>query len=201
MINKLFFAILLLNVFVAATAAQANPEQAILSAKDQFFGIKNRSMELERLKREAAKPRSNDDLTSKFPQIKKDFEQIQIINIELYQATENKTPVDYSAVLKFVSEINQRALRLKSILFTPEPKAKKESTSNPEAVEPRDIKTLLNVLDKSLSSFAHNSMFRNLKLVSPDASLKAQKDLENVIYASNALKAKIKEATKNNLNK
>lgn len=201
MINKLFFSFLLLNVFVVALSAQINPEQAILSAKDQFFDIKNRSIEMERLKREAAKPSAKEDLSSNFPQIKKDFEEIQKVNDNLFQATSEKAPINYSAVLKYVSEINQRASRLKSILFTTEPDEKKELKQKPETDESRDLKTLLQTLDKSLNSFVHNSMFQNLKLVNPTDSIKAQKDLENVIYFSNAIKAKTKELTKNDFNK
>ena len=117
MINKLFFAIILLNVFVSAAAAQLNPEQAILSAKDQFFDIKKRSIELERLKRDANKPPAKEDLSANFPQIKKDFEQIQKVNDNLFRLTNEKKQINHNAVLKFRSQINDRASRLKSILF------------------------------------------------------------------------------------
>jgi hypothetical protein len=197
MINKLFFAIILLNVFVSAAAAQLNPEQAILSAKDQFFDIKKRSLELERLKRDADKPPAKEDLSANFPQIKRDFEQIQKVNDNLFRLTNEKAPINYNAVLKFGSEINERALRLNSILFTTEPNAKKELKQKPETDESRDLKTLLQTLDKSLNSFVHNPMFQNLKLVNPTDLIKAQKDLENVIYVSHLIKVKTKELTKN----
>ena len=201
MINKLFFAILLLNVLAASTSAQINPEQAILSAKDQFFDIKNRSIELERLKREANKRPVNKDLSSDFPQIKKDFEEIQKVNSKLFQLTVDNKPLNYYAVLKFVSEINQRASRLKSILFTPEPSAKNELKQKSETDESQDLKTLLEILDKSLNSFVHNPIFQNLKLVNSTDLIKAQKDLENVIYASKAIKVKTKELAENAFNK
>ncbi len=197
MINKLFFAFFLLTVFVAATLAQMNPEQAVLSAKEQFFDIKKRSIELERVKRESNKRLANEDLSANFPQIKKDFEQIQKVNTNLFEITAKKTPVNYLDISKFVSEINERASRLKSNLFTSEAAEKKELKDKKQIVEQQDLKTLLETLDKSLNSFVHNSMFQNLKLINPSDSIKAQIDLENVIYVSKLIKIKAKELAKN----
>ncbi len=189
MIKKLLLAIFLFAVSAAATPAQINPEQAILNAREQFFDIKNRSIELERMKRDSHKRPVSRDVTRKFPAIKENFEQIQKINSDVFKLTSVKTPIDYAVVLKFVSEINRRAIRLKSNLFSAETKMK----SKQEIVaEPQDIKTLLVDLDKCINSFVHSSIFQNVKLVNSEDSRKAQKDLETVINVSNAIKVKTK---------
>lgn len=193
MIKKILLAIFLIVVSIDATTAQATPEQAISNARDQFFDKKNRSNELERMKRETYKRPVNNDFTPKFPEIKEDFEQIQKINADLFKLISVKTPLNYAVVLKFVSEINRRAIRLKSNLFSAEPKPKKEAKNKPQTVaEPQDIKTLVVDLDKSINSFVHSSIFQNVKLVNSEDSLKAQKDLETVINVSNAFKVKTK---------
>jgi len=192
MMKKFLLAIFLPAVFAAATTAQSNPEQAVVNARDQFSDIKNRSVEMERVKREVHKRPANGDSSPKFPEIKEDFEQIQKINSEVLRLTAIKTPVNYAAVLKLVAEINQRAVRLKSNLFPAEHKQKKETKNKLKDVETQDVKTLLDALDKSIDSFAHNPIFQNVNVVNSKDSLKAQKDLETVINLSNAVNVKTK---------
>ena len=185
MIKKLLLAIFLLTVSVVLTPAQVSPEQEIISAREQSSDIKNRSIELERMRRDAYKHPVSQNYTLEFPQIKDDFEQIQKINSGIQQTAAGKTTTNYTAV----SEINRRAARLKSNLFAAETKSKNKQQSN---YEQQDVKTLLAVLDKSINSFVHNSIFQNLNLVNSEDSLKAQKDLDAVINVSNAIKAKTK---------
>lgn len=193
MIKKLFLVIFLLTISALATPAQMNPEQALLKARDQFSDIKNRSVELERMKRETSKRPTSQHLTLNFPEIKKDFEKIQKLNSDILQLTAAKTPPDYAAVTKFVSEINHRAARLRSNLFPSEPKQKNEAKNKQQTdFESKDIKTLLGVMDKFINSFVHSSIFQNVKLVNSADSIKAQKDLESVINVSYAIKAKTK---------
>lgn len=189
MIGKLFPALFLTGVFVAAAQAQSNPEQAILNARDEFTNIKNRSIELERVKRDAAKRPVTSDATLKFPEIKEDFEEVQKINGDIVKLS-RKTPINNAVIFKLVAEINHRAARLKSNLFPAA--AKSKNNKQQTAVESPNVKTLLNDLDKSIDSFVHSSIFQNLNLVVTADSLKAQKDLENVIKISGAIKAKTK---------
>lgn len=193
MLKRLFFAFFLLAGSVAATSAQAKPEQALNEARDQFFDIKKRSIELERAKREAGKFSISENLTIKFPEIKNDFEEIQKLNDEIFQLTASETLPQNSAVHKSAAAIMRRAVRLQSNLFPTEQKPKKESPEKITNQETRDAKTLLKILDESINSFVHNAMFQNINLINPADALKAQKDLETVISASGALKAKTKD--------
>ncbi len=194
MMKKFLITFLLLGASVAATPAQSAAEQAAKTARERFSDIKTRSIEMERMKREANKPTVRENFTLKFPEIKEDFEQIQKINDDLFKLSAAKTPLDNSAVSKFVSEINRRAARLRSNLFSTETEEQKKETKNKQTVgaEPPDVKTLLAALDKSINSFVHSSIFQNINLVNTADSEKAQKDLETVINVSRAIKAKIK---------
>jgi hypothetical protein len=188
MIKKLFLAIFLLTGFGSATFAQS-VEQAVSSAREKFFNIKNRSVELERMKREASKRPINNEPSAKFPEIKEDFEEIQKLNDSVLQLNSLETTLNYHAVAKFVSEINRRAVRLQSNLFPVKSKVKnKEKTAG----ESSDLKTCLDDLDKFINKFAHSPIFQNTKLVNSNDSQKAQSDLENIISVSNSIKAKTK---------
>lgn len=198
MIIKLFLVVFLFTFFAAVTNAQENPSQAVLNAQEQFFDIKKRSIELERVKREAGRRPVKNDFHLNFPKIKEDFEQIQKSNNDFFQIVAAQSPVNYAAVLKLVSEINQRADRLRSNLFSDESEEKKNSKNQPTVDESDDIKLLFTALDKAVNSFAHNPMFRNLNLVNLDDSLKAQKDLETVLTISLLIKDKAKKTMKNN---
>lgn len=198
MIKKILFVIFLFTVFTITTPSQSTPEQAVLNARDQFFDIKKRSIELERMKREADKRPISENFKLKFPEIKEDFEQIQKLNNEILQLTAVKTPINYSSVFKFVSEIKRRAMRLKSNLFSVEPTDDKEAKNKRQIIETQDIKALLDILDKSINSFVHSSLFQNLNLVNPKELLSAQKDLETAIETSSAIKETAKKLAKEN---
>lgn len=189
MIKKLLLAIFLLTVSVVLTPAQASPEQEVMSAREQASDIKNRSLELERMKRETYKRPVGEDFAPNFPKIKEDFEKIQKINSDILQIKDVNAPANYADVLKSVSEINHRAVRLRSNLFTADTKSQNKRQGNDKQ---QDIKMLLAALDKSINSFVHSSIFQNINLVNSEDSLKAQKDLETVINVSNTIKAKTK---------
>lgn len=193
MIKKIFLAIFALTGFVAATPAQMNAEQAVLSAREQFSDIKNRSMELERMKRESYKRPAGNVYAVKFPAIKEDFEAVQKLNDALVKLTAAKTPLDAAAVGKYAEQINHRAARLKSNLFSDETEPKKNAKENqPETAAPRELKTLLANLDKSVIRFVHSPIFQNLSVVNSTDSQKAQKDLEKVIALCRAIKLQTK---------
>src|ERR671916_85037 len=99
--KKFLLMIFLLGAFVAATPAQSKADQTIANARDEFFDIKNRSIEMERMKREAYKLKFSENFTLRFPEIKEDFERIQKINDELLKLTAAKAPLNDSAVSKF----------------------------------------------------------------------------------------------------
>lgn len=197
MIKKLLAAIFLLNVSAAVGAAQINPEQSVLNAREQFSDIKKRSMELERIKRDANRKSVSENFTLNFRAIKEDFEQIQKLNSSILELNVVQMPENLPALSKFVSEIKRRAARLRSNLFSSETDENAEPANEPQNVsEKQDVAMLLVALDKSLDSFVRSPVFQNINLVNSDESLKAQQDLENIIKISAAIKAKAKKPSR-----
>lgn len=193
MLRQFAAALLFLFAATASTSAQSTLEQAAKNARDQFTDIKNRSIEMERAKRDAARTPQSADSTVRFPEIKEDFEEIQKINDEILRLNNGKTALDFAAVSKRAAEINRRAARLKSNLFSAEPKQKKNADPKPPAAAAPDVKRLLSDLDKAINRFVHSSIFQNIKLVDSRASLDAQNDLEAVIKITSQLKKSAKK--------
>lgn len=156
--------------------------------------VKGRSVEMERIGRKKKEP-DNSPPAPTFAEIKEDFERIQIINSDVLQASPANGTIDYERISKSAAEITRRAIRLSSNLFASDPgKKSKETKSDPEGQE---LKSLLKLLDDSIASFTSSPMFQNTKVVTPEDSLTAQKDLEKVIKISSRIKSeadRIKES-------
>jgi hypothetical protein len=147
--------------------------------RDELPGVKGRSNEIERVKRDAEKPEKKPEET--FPQIKEDFERIQLVNSNVLQAPAPGSAPDYGRMAEAAAEIKQRAARLKTHLFGAEPgkqPKEKEDKSQPE------LKSLLSALDAAISAFVNSPIFQNTKVVNPEDSAKAKRDLEDVIKLS-----------------
>jgi hypothetical protein len=163
--------------------------------KGETDGIRDRSGEIERIKRDAEKPDKKPDKKAekspedKFPQIKEDFERIQIVNSEVLQAV--GTP-NYGRLSEAAEEMRKRATRLKSNLFAPESEKKPKGEVVEEKVQP-DLKSLLSTLDDALARFVSSPIFQNTKVVNPQDSAKARHDLDEIIKLSTRV---LKEADK-----
>ena len=149
--------------------------------RDKSIEDKYRSDEMERLRREAYPPSYRP--TARFPEIKEDFERIQVINSELLEETTSDARLDYERISEAAAEIKKRAMRLKSNLFPADSEGRAKQIEK-QADQPQDLKALLTDLDKAIASFVHNPMFENIKIVNPQDSLKAEGDLERIIDLS-----------------
>lgn len=199
MLKRSFTIFFLLAAGAIFVSAQGSVEDSLKRARERSGDIKNRSIELERMKREANQ-RPAPAAVPRFPQIKEDFEEIQKINSRVVEMTAVKTPINYVALLKSVAEIKDRASRLRTNLFSTgiETEGKNSNTKLPTEARLTDIPALTKILDRSINSFVHSSLFRNTNLVNPQDSLKAQNDLETVIAISSLLKERTKKLKKEN---
>jgi hypothetical protein len=166
----------------AALAQGPPPGGPDKNMKSETDGARVRSSELERVKRDAEKPDKKAEATpeDKFPQIKEDFERIQIVNGEVLQA--GGAP-DYARLWEAAEEVRRRSERLKSNLFAPEPEKKPKGEAVEEVVQ-TDLKSLLSELDGALARFVNSPMFQNTRVVNPQDSAKARQELEEVIKLS-----------------
>lgn len=156
--------------------------------RDSASDLKGRSNEIDRIERDAKKADSRRRDNKKpesppapnFAEIKEDFERIQIINGDVLQARTSKT--DYERISESAAEINKRAIRLRSNLFPP--KSTKQPKENEPVTEDQELKSLLTLLDNSIGSFTQNPMFQNTKVVNPEDTTNAQKELDAIIKTS-----------------
>lgn len=160
----------------------------------QSNDIKLRSIELERIKREADKNavvRRDDGVELKFVILKNDFEGIQLEQSEIVKAYQAGDKIDYKRMNRSAGKITEMAIRLKANLFPSDP-SDKNSENDPEVIEPveqnkKSIRSLIIDLDNSIGEFVTNKMFENLKVIDTELGHKAASDLEKIINLSGDL--------------
>lgn len=196
---KILILTLLFIAFVSVIPAFSQPNvsvtRAIEEARQRNMDMKNRSIELDRMRRQAsASKTSSGENNLKFPEIKEDFERIQIVNANSLQALSIKENPNYKTIFKAASEIKKRAFRLKSNLFP----IAKENSDRESAKKDQDkflsynFKKLAIEVDNALFSFVSNNIFQNTKLVDLKDSQKAESDLEKIIALCSAIETKVK---------
>ncbi|HLA12692.1 MAG TPA: hypothetical protein VJ023_19055 [Pyrinomonadaceae bacterium] len=188
--RKLFF-VGTIVVFSSALSVHSNAQVPLTtrSPKDKSIEDKYRSDEIERVRRGTLTPRARHE--SRFPQIKEDFERIQMLNGDILQAISSDQGQSRARISEAAAEIHKRANRLKSNLFVSQSKGH-EAEIESSALKKQALKTQLLELDKAITSFVHNPIFENTKVVNPDDSRRAEKDLQKIIDLSGSARKKTK---------
>lgn len=161
-------------------------------------GIKLRSVEIERIKREADKSNAtsvapiNTEIKVKFPQIKEDFESVQILQAAIIKAYTTGKTVDYRLIQTSADGINKKAKRLDTNLFASR-SDKQDDKSNAKEEKTKSIRVLIIELDNSIGSFILSKIFGNIYVVDPEVAVKTRTDLAMIRKLSNQLS---KEAAK-----
>lgn len=156
--------------------------------------IRLRSIELERIKREAAKsdPNAygaiNPKIEAKFSQIKEDFESIQISEAAIIKAYKMSKEIDYKLISSSANDINKKSKRLDTNLFLykvePDETVKTVKKEDKKAL---DIKDLIINLDKAMGEFVTSKIFLDHKTIDAAVAKKARMDLANILKASEML--------------
>ena len=182
--------ILFLAVLSCSVSGQTGLGPRTSSPRDKATEDKYRSDEIERVRRSTVKPEER--RSASFPQIKDDFERIQVINNNVLQSDSTSRGLDYRKIAEAAGDINKRATRLQSNLF---PTTDKDSAKRVETKigTPRDLKALLIALDNAVVGFVHNPMFENIKVVNHQDSTNAQRDLERIIKLSREVLRRAKQ--------
>jgi len=202
------FTVLVIFMFSAAVGVNvygqvsAPPGAGDKSLEDR--NVKGRSVDMERARRDVDEPQqsSTSPSANKFPEIKEDFEKIQLLTDNVITLVK-VVKTNYKQVSEESGEIKKRAMRLKSNLFpvVENKKKDKDKDKDKSKVEektddlPQDVRGLVVAMDKSLMTFTQSPIFQNTKVADASESLKAQNELENLIKISSALE---KEADKMN---
>lgn len=172
------------------------------NANPQDSNIKMRSVELERIKRDSEKanststPAINSKIETKFPEIKEDFEGIQISESAIIKTYTTDKKIDYALMEISANDINKRAKRLASNLFA-EPVKKKEDSKDDKSKEttekPKTLRDMIIELDNAIGSFLSSKIFGNLKVVDPEVAVKTHSDLMLIQELSEKVSAEAKK--------
>ena len=158
------------------------------SRDDYDNGIRIRSIELERIKREsnrseiAAKAAENRKIN--YSQIKKDFELVQELQNEIVKTYVTGKQINYGRISELASRLNNCAGRLDKNLSLSDENTKQKPTNDqaPEAVS-----DLIVVLDGFIGKFVTSPVFKNLNVIESNDAEKAEFELRNIIRLSEVL--------------
>ena len=123
MSKRLFLAATLVALSVLGSSAVAQEHGPPAGGSDKNLkeaasDLKGRSIEMERVSREAKKDEKRDTpQPANFDEIKEDFERIQIVNNDILQPTVESKTINYQRVSESSEEIEKRASRLRTNLF------------------------------------------------------------------------------------
>jgi hypothetical protein len=197
-------AIILFAGSLSAVMAQDAPTVSTPSISDNASpldnNIKMRSVELERVKRDAEKTavlRRDNGKELNFSLIKGDFEGIQQSHADLINAYTMGDTINYKTIAASANKITEMAVRLRGNVF--EPKAEDEpgaaadmanegtadSKSNPYLG--KTVRDLIVELDNAIGEVVTNPMWQKLAVIDPEVSRVVEARLVKVIETSNAL--------------
>ncbi len=187
----------------SAVSAQQDPPAGAGDRNLEDRTVKSRSIDLERVKRDAEKQDPKNQAAPippvKFQEIKEDFEGLQLRQDEIRKIYSVGKQIDMPRIVWVAGLMNANATRLHGNLFPPpveEPKSKKKSKEpkeQPAKVEPtpepmpQDLRSMIIAQDDTLAAFVANPMFTNPQVSNVDSNLKAQADLKKLIRLTAAL--------------
>ena len=192
--TKKLLAITIAFIFGSCLAVPAqlpNPDAGTVPKSLEADSTRVRSMELERIKRAGDKANGQPEAYRRFnfAEIKKDFEQIQLVFdsrvVKTYRST---NPIDYVKISDGSEEIEQRASRLKANLFSEKTKEEKVDTISADPKRRQEIvKKLIINLNDALRGLVTNPIFQNPGVIDPGDSERAKTDLDRIILLSSQL--------------
>jgi hypothetical protein len=122
-------------------------------------------------------------------QVKEDFERIQVVRNQIVRLTSANTTPDYKFISDATGEIRKRSNRLKNNLaLTDPPEGEKNGQKNGGEFDPEQMKDALVTLCHRIESFVRSSVFETPGVLDVEGSVKASRDLENMIELSGNIK-------------
>lgn len=160
-------------------------------------GIKARSVELERAKQELKKAEAtqfapiNKQISARFPQIKEDFEGLQISQAAIVKAYTTGKTIDYALIESSADDISKKAKRLDANLFAVSADKKVQSNldekTKDKAEKPTTVPDLIVDLDNAVGRFVSSKIFANIKIIEPDVAISTRTDLISILQLSEKL--------------
>ena len=180
---NLFILVLFTVTFTSGIFGQGTPPAVSDNANIADNSIKLRSAELEKTKRDEAVAAAakfapiNKDISARFPQIKEDFEGLQMAQAAIITAYTTGKKIDYSLIETSANEILKKAKRLDSNLFSPQTEVLEEDTAKKDEKKQKTVRDLIVDLDNTIGSFVSSKIFGNIKIIEPEVAIKTRTDL------------------------
>jgi hypothetical protein len=129
-------------------------------------------------------------------ELEEDFTRIQVLNNDLAEAVSGSALLNLEFVVKSTAELVERTSRLGENLGHPEP----EKGSRPPKLEPvtdvEQLKRALVTLDKLITEFAQNPLFKEANTRDAELFVKARRDLAEITALSEHIKKNAEELSK-----
>ncbi len=133
---------------------------------------------------------------STFHQVQEDFTNIQVVNNRMLKTVFLDKSLDYKLISATTEEIRKRALRLKANLLLPKVADKEKAQSNQAPSDDERLKAALLTLDRSITSFVTNPVFKMPNVIDPALATKAGRDLDNIIEFSVTIRKNVRNLDK-----
>jgi hypothetical protein len=183
------------SVCAVGQVAPAVPDNANIYDNN----IKMRSVEMERVKRDETRAEAakfapvNSKIEAKFPEIKEDFESMQLSQSAIIAAYTTGDKVNYAAIEAAADAVNNKAKRLDANLFPDATSQElKSEAANKKEEKPKTVRDLIVELDDTIGSFVSSKIFANIKVIEPEVAIKTRADLLKI----QALSQKLAEEAK-----
>ena len=184
-------------VFIASVHAQVSPNPVADAEIRDNSSQRMRSIQLERIKRDANKLRPNEssrEAEIRFAEIKDDFEGIQKLETLIVQAYTKGLRINYEKIRESSLEMKKRAVRLGVNLFNTGPETEVIKTS--QNLTRKSVRDLIIELDKTIANFVGSPTFTKPTVVDTGESARAEKDLGKLIKLSVALSTEAAKLSK-----
>ncbi len=194
--NIVIAAIAVLLVLPAENSAMAQGRRRA-GPSERERQMRDRELALRNLERDRNRVTTDQQLRLPYEQINEDFKRIQIVNNELMSAAYGSAALDFRNVSEATAEIKRRASRLKTNLVLPDIDKDEKRQKSQDATEAAQLKSALSALDKLIMSFVTNPVFKSTGVVDSQLSVKARRDLEDIIELSDRIKKNAEKLSKN----
>lgn len=177
-----------LVLFASPILAQISPHPVADAEVRDNTSIRMRSIELERLKRDANKLHPNEtsrEAEIRFAEVKEDFESIQKLEFSIVKSYTTGTKINYEKISELTLEMNRRSMRLGINLFNTAPEI--DPAKGTGDLIRKSVRELIIELDKKLSDFVNSGLFKNHTVLDAAENAKAEADLKKVVRLCQAL--------------
>ena len=168
----------------AVSAQQEPSSQGLRDARRAE--IESRQRALWTLEKEAHKNRNRARTAAAnnpaFQQFKEDFEGMQLANYALADLVVTAEPFDYREIGKQASEVKKRAARIRTTLVLPEAEKQEKPDEKPA------LKDAVTRLGSLVQQFISNPMFQELTVLDANHTVKARRDLDEIVRLSDHIR-------------